>query len=448
MSYFISILFVLTIPFRVLSEIELNFSEYSLTMLNNEPILITKQGYFRNLNGELAFTKFNSIPEQINDLKIYNLYFLEHKDSIFAVHPGGGYLYKIDGEKLIRVDRSRAHLNQFGSNIFSFKDTLYNLGGYGLWNSKSTLTYFDENLKSWDRVPTQGNSPLNGFSAAEHLIIDEILYLIGGEYTLSQNQTKVKTPLVLRLDLKTKTWLSELKLTSDAFKIIHEHLLSKSSSFIYNNKIVIPPKPSDPYFYQIDPVLNSVSISNQIKDVFFNDFFPMVVDGKLLEQIRAKNSTLVKFQFKSLPAFIESSNQLKLYRTSIDQSLLLASSSIGLILLLLVIKYRSSRRNLILTKSQLYYLGGSIPIKKSEHFFLLKLAQNKTVENQDLLNFFNDENRSSDLIIKRKNAMIDNLATRFFGEFKKHFFQKDLNPKDKRQTLYRLSNNFKISIES
>ena len=70
------VLFVLTIPFRVLSEIELNFSEYSFTLLNNEPILITKQGYFGNLNGELAFTKFNSIPEQINDLKIDNLYFL------------------------------------------------------------------------------------------------------------------------------------------------------------------------------------------------------------------------------------------------------------------------------------------------------------------------------------------------------------------------------------
>lgn len=114
---------------------------------------------------------------------------------------------------------------------------------------------------------------------------------------------------------------------------------------------------------------------------------------------------------------------------------------------LLLYKYQTSRKKIILTRSKLYYLGGSVPIKKSEYFFLVKLANNRRVENQELLDYFFDENRSSDLIIKRKNKMVEELSSRIYQEFKKHFFIKASNRKDKRQAIYLLEKKYKILVE-
>ena len=447
MVFLFSLLLSLFSIQKTLEDLSFLLGQYELVIYKDQPYLFTKQGYYSNLEGALSYTSFSSFPKELEDQQINFVNFIEHKDSIFGIHPGGGHLYKLDGDRLLAVDNSRPHLNQFASVIFSYRDTLFNLGGYGLWNSKSYMTYFDEKSKVWEKINLGGVEPKNGFSAAQAILLDDVMHIIGGEFTFAHNQKPIKSDKIYRLDLKEKKWLEPFELTQNAFELVLSHIRAPNQVFNFQDRIIRPPKASDPYFYQYDIKNNRIIISQEIKDVFYTDIIPKTFQGKIIEQQKNRNTPEITLQIMSLPLLITQDKVVTLYKTGDKTNMILAGCIVFLIGGLLLYKYQTSRKKITLTRSKLYYLGGSVPIKKSEYFFLVKLAQNQRVENQELLDYFFDENRSSDLIIKRKNKMVEELSSRIYQEFKKHFFIKAPNRKDKRQAIYLLEKKYKILVE-
>ena len=447
MVFFFSLLLSIFSIQKTLEDQSFLMGQYELVIYKNQPYLFTKKGYYFNLQGELSYTAFSSFPKELEDQPINFVNFLEHKDSIFGIHPGGGHLYKLEGDRLIVVDNSRPHLNQFASVMFSYRDTIFNLGGYGLWNSKSYMTYYDEKLKGWDKINLGGIEPKNGFSAGHHIIIDDIVHIMGTEMTLANNQKPIKSDKIYRLDLKEKKWLEPFELSQRAFELVLSHFKPPKQVFSFEDKIILPPKAADPYFYQYDIKNNRITVSEQIKDVFYKDIIPISFKGKIIEQKKNPNTPKITLEIMSLPNLITQENQITLYKTDQKDNLTFLGFIVFLIGGLLFFKYWKSQRKITLTRSKLYYLGGSVPIKKSEYFFLVKLAHNRRVENKELLDYFFDENRSLDLIIKRKNKMVEELSSRINQEFKKHFFIKTLNRKDKRQAVYLLEKKYTILVE-
>ena len=448
MVFLLSLLLSIFSIQKTLEDLRFLIGQFELVIYKNQPYLFTKQGYYSNLEGELSYTNFSSFPKELEDQQINFVKFLEHKDSIFGIHPGGGHLYKLDGDRLLAVDNSRPHLNQFASVMYSYRDTLFNLGGYGLWNSKSYMTYYDEKSKGWEKMNLGGVEPKNGFSAAQAILLDDVMHIIGGEFTLAHNQKPIKSDKIYRLDLKDKKWLEPFELTQDAFELVLSHFRTPPKQvFNFQDRIIRTPKAADPYFYQYDIKNNRIIISQEIKDVFYPDIIPMTFEGKIIEQQKNRNTPEITLQIMSLPSLITQEKAVTLYKTGDKTNMILAGCIVFLIGGLLFYKYQTSRKKITLTRSKLYYLGGSVPIKKSEYFFLVKLAQNRRVENQELLDYFFDQNRSSDLIIKRKNKMVEELSSRIYQEFKKHFFIKAPNRKDKRQAIYLLEKKYKILVE-
>ncbi len=66
------------------------------------------------------------------------------------------------------------------------------------------------------------------------------------------------------------------------------------------------------------------------------------------------------------------------------------------------------------------------------------LYKNKVVDNKTLLSYFYDQTITQDMVIKRKNAMVETLSQRISDYFKTNLFVKQPDPKDKRQVVYRL----------
>ncbi|MDC0875213.1 hypothetical protein OAP64_06230, partial [Flavobacteriaceae bacterium] len=79
-----------------------------------------------------------------------------------------------------------------------------------------------------------------------------------------------------------------------------------------------------------------------------------------------------------------------------------------------------------------------------EIYFLKTLASEYQVENQTLISYFDRDNKSYDLNVKRKNKMISTLASKILTTFKTELFTKELSSKDKRQSVYLLKKKLKL----
>ncbi len=115
----------------------------SLVYLFNTKSEISKISHTHNLN---LFS-----PELEKWKPIFKL--IKNKDGLFALVDGTGQVYKatsIDQKTITfnRIDSTRFMGYNFESINFSYKETIYSFGGYGIWNRNGQLTHFTP-LAEW-----------------------------------------------------------------------------------------------------------------------------------------------------------------------------------------------------------------------------------------------------------------------------------------------------------
>jgi hypothetical protein len=118
--------------------------------------------------------------------------------SVF-VHEGCGPVLEFRNDSLVRLDKSYLHRNQFGGNLFSYKNEIYFLGGYGLFTHKKILTKYNFENKEWEIVKTN-NKNIPTFENCLAKVIDDNLFVFGGTTNESANQN------LYILNLKNKEW--------------------------------------------------------------------------------------------------------------------------------------------------------------------------------------------------------------------------------------------------
>lgn len=85
--------------------------------------------------------------------------FVTIKDDTFVVPNGYHYVFKIGKGKIQRLDQSTFHGGNFNRFLFTYKNQIYALGGYGFFNTNNNLEYFNYQLKGWNVFPTYGQKP-------------------------------------------------------------------------------------------------------------------------------------------------------------------------------------------------------------------------------------------------------------------------------------------------
>ena len=97
---------------------------------------------------------------------IYYLHFSRLKGRIIAVPDGTGRVYEFQSVdqklKTERLDQSTFTGYNFSAFAFTFRDTLYSLGGYGFWKYNGILRHYDPVTKGWDVTPTNMEFPISG----------------------------------------------------------------------------------------------------------------------------------------------------------------------------------------------------------------------------------------------------------------------------------------------
>ena len=89
----------------------------------------------------------DSIKIQNLNLELINL-----MNQYYMIDQLGGYVFRLNGKNLERIDNSYQHKMQLGSELIVQNDTIFRHGGYGFWETRSLLTFYDFNSNEWDVV--------------------------------------------------------------------------------------------------------------------------------------------------------------------------------------------------------------------------------------------------------------------------------------------------------
>lgn len=137
------------------------FGQYSSaqdnwTSAKNNPLL---DHLFRSKheNIDVSFPGWNQkfIEVENPNLNSYAQSLLKNREGLFLFVNASGRIYeakKVEGDSMYfaRIDATHFYGHNNGSVYFSYRDTIYNFGGFGYWNTNGHLRYFSKFNKEWN----------------------------------------------------------------------------------------------------------------------------------------------------------------------------------------------------------------------------------------------------------------------------------------------------------
>ena len=149
--------------------------KYMVTHEKDGFIIITKDSLFRWNKGNWSKSKLIKNKESLDDLLAFNF-----EESLYLISKGVGLVYQLEGDSLIRKDRSFNWRSRYNTHFIFKDDKIYSLGGYGLWTSKNNLIFFDNTTTEWmlEEYNKVEKLPFD-FSGGTTELKDSLLYYMG-----------------------------------------------------------------------------------------------------------------------------------------------------------------------------------------------------------------------------------------------------------------------------
>ena len=160
-------------------------------------IIITKDSLHRWNKGNWSKSKLIKNKESLDDLLAFTF-----EENVYLISRGVGLVYQLEGDSLIRKDRSFNWRSRYNTNFIFKDDKIYSLGGYGLWTSKNNLIFFDKTTTEWmlEEYNKVEKLPFD-FSGGTTELNDSLLY-----YMASPLKTKETDNYLYRYNFNTKKW--------------------------------------------------------------------------------------------------------------------------------------------------------------------------------------------------------------------------------------------------
>lgn len=415
---------------------EINFSksDYVLIPYLFSYAVLTNKGYF---DSEGVFKKYNSpLPIELDVIDFRGLKSTKLADVTYLLFPGGGMLFSFKDGVIKRIDASFAQRNYFGAEFFTHQDGIYLLGGYGLWTSKNDLLKYNFNQKQWNKITTYGDMPQPGIREMGIVKTENMIYTIGGNNIITNTQSLKNIDKIYSLNLTTYEWSQNFSLPTKETEYINSN--REFGVQIDYQWVIFPTVKREEYLY-LDPI-NGLIKKRKSNEVFESNSIPLFSNGYFIstqpDKLSAKKNKLYNYPYKNEGYDSESSlNYIAGVQSKNLTFLLLLIIFISFFIWILFFKTKSFKLyNNSISRGRII-----VELDDSELYFLYKLAKYGSVLNSDLVHFFNEEGKTQDLFVKRKNLMINNLDKKLNIHFKKSFFFKSQDSSDKRQSIYRIS---------
>jgi len=145
------------------------------------------------------------LPSEIKNIPLRDLKGAVSNDgTVYFLYPGGGLLFEYRDNRILRIDESFPHRNQFSGHFFIYKNIPYLMGGYGYWRSNSLLTKFNFQTKEWDYIETRGQVPELGVNSGSFVVEGDVLYVF--DFYQKIDDVDVKNNNTYELNLSSLKW--------------------------------------------------------------------------------------------------------------------------------------------------------------------------------------------------------------------------------------------------
>ena len=243
---------------------------------------ITKTDYFSFLyhlkKSEIIISKPNVIQRYLPildpHLRNYSQKILKNQKGLFILLDGTGQIYKATAETENQIGFTRQDSTYFigynGENYnFSYKDTLYSLGGVGFWKLNGQLRYFSEEISEWNILKVNKEYPVTDY-VINYLPEKSTLFFVCKPYDDAATFDKITNYSVVQLDLheKKNSFLGHLnKKFTDLFnkseiEPISINLASLNGTLIYFDT-------EEQYLLNFEKKCAYRLNNSKIKDLFF-----------------------------------------------------------------------------------------------------------------------------------------------------------------------------------
>ena len=408
-------------------------------------------------NDEFIYKDYSSpAPKEIN-VELQALIQTKMGPDTYLLYPGGGMLFKFNESSgaIKRIDRSFAHRNQYSGYFFSHNKSLYLLGGYGFWETKSLLTKFNFSSGEWDYIPTTGQLP-EGIDRGAFLIKDDKLYAAGFVSRNSNNQKEKRVDNLYVLNLPKSRSMSE-NIASDSFNwekkgvlnplLLNAPINTLNKDWIYKENLLISVV-DDPNLYLINPQENTIqTIPNDL--LLHKSGGQSIMKGnEIISTVRNSATGSISMAYFNLTGLDNYPNITVeyLYRNSDNfySFLLLGTIILISIIIFLWIYFNSSKRNYILMNNEIIHSKGVLRLSKIESKLIVLFIKNKSLANSRIMNLFSEKSKTKDYAVKRKNKTLTKLNNHFSELYGTTLFYNQKSKMDSRQTNYIL--NQKINL--
>ncbi len=376
----------------------------------------------------------------------------------YLVHRGCGPVLEFRNDSIVRIDNSFPHQNQYFASPFTYNNTIYLFGGYGLFTYKNILTKYNFKTKEWEEEETFGTTP-SPRRFALNIVINKDLYLFSGYEKDEANflENKAVSPIVWKLHLPTMEW-SELGKFNDNLKINSKDGIA--TQFIANDKLYIIPLMEYNLVYEIDTKNNTITtfkgktkgIEQSYYDSTTNEVIYIYRDGNSLK--KPLRATLKEFLGKK----VAQEEFILPWYLSLNP-ITIITVILGVVLVLILILYFNKRKSHFVpfngitfhTLSDIFYYRGKPldTLDDAELRILDYLVQNRHryMSLNELNHLFENEIQSDNFntVVKRREIALSNLLAKlvFITEkSEENIIVYRKNPNDKRVKEIKLKEDF------
>jgi len=394
----------------------------------------------------LEFIDLNNYQSELKPIKPKELELIIVDEITYLIDKFGGNIFVFENDRLERIDNSYRHRSQIQSNIFSYNDTIFRHGGYGFWETRDLLTFFDFKTNEWE-IKQNKNKGTKKYS---HLITikDNKLITFGGFLKDdSLNSLETKSNSVYSYDFQKNEWINlgvskyhfskndNIIDIGDDKKVIIRKDIKDTVFFIkpFENKIE---------FYKSNNFRRNIVSKNNLKSFYKDSVFHLISNIHVKSKLEINKRFYDEFLSNKFgeDGFVSQKNNY------IIEILVILFLIVFILIYFKKPQTKKNRKILILNNKSVHYKKRKIEISDYDLSIINLLKKNNEFKIIDLMSIYKNSELNYNHQLRIMNKIINDLNNKIktLMDLKKPFIIVTKSDLDKRIRVYKLNNQVTI----
>ena len=420
----------------LITSVDFEKFKYHLTAdQENAPVLISRHKYIELQSFKIHESELIQNNPSIK-LDLSTCYSVNLGPELYLVSSDGSTVYKFNKEfGLKQLNNLKTKRSYYDCSIFSYKGSIYRIGGRGSWSFNGGLFKFDFESNKW-RFITNILKNNFGFINPHTSIVGNKVHVMARWTENNFDNKRSKGGYIYTVDLDVYS-VDKYKFDYEDFNQFFKGSFNRTNYFKIKNGIAFINRQHKTKAMIFDLKTQTSSLVelnspvNSNSKIIYHDnklYFLDEDDGN--SQLMDPEHQKVRI---SISKIVEINKEHPFKKHGFSYEIVSLLSAFLIFYIIYIINKKSP---FVLENKYIKKGNHALKLNDNERYFVKCLVKDGRVENQNLMSYFDIDGKSYDLNVKRKNSMISMLSFKFYSQFNKDLFIKAPSNIDKRQGVY------------